>query len=168
MDASNLPFIVYNIPQNTGINVTTEMFREMLEDPRVIGIKNTTLPVMDIQQYKAIGGDHCVVFNGPDEQFAAGRMMGADAGIGSTYSPMIELYLEMDRLINENNAVKAFEIQKFVTNTILDILSCDGHLFSSLKTLMKYRGLDLGSARLPLPQNSEADLKRLEGIYQKV
>lgn len=29
-----------------------------------------------------------VVFNGPDEQFVSGRVIGADGGIGGTYAVM--------------------------------------------------------------------------------
>ena len=40
---------------------------------------------------KNAGGKDFLVFNGPDEQFVAGRLMGADAGIGGTYGAMPEL-----------------------------------------------------------------------------
>ena len=29
------------------------------------------MPVMDIERLKAVGGDHIIVFNGPDEQYVA-------------------------------------------------------------------------------------------------
>ena len=90
---------------------------------------------MDILNYKTIGGNDCVVFNGPDEQFAAGRFMGADGGIGSTYAPMVELYLEMDRCICENNAVKALR-SKRLSRIPFRHTDLSGHLMSSLKTLM--------------------------------
>ena len=34
--------------------------------------------------FKMEGGKDFVVFNGPDEQFVAGRAIGADGGIGGT------------------------------------------------------------------------------------
>ena len=37
------------------------------------------------KEMRDIRGKDFIVFNGPDEQFIAGRLMGADAGIGGTY-----------------------------------------------------------------------------------
>ncbi len=80
--APNTDFIIYNIPQLAGVALTMPLFREMRKNPRVIGVKNSSMPVQDIQMFKMEGGKDCVVFNGPDEQFIAGRAIGADGGIG--------------------------------------------------------------------------------------
>lgn len=54
------------------------------------------MPVQDIQMFKDVKGDDSVVFNGPDEQFISGRLIGADGGIGGTYAVMPELFLAAD------------------------------------------------------------------------
>ncbi len=43
------------------------------------GQKFLTVPVQDIQTFASLGGDDHIVFNGPDEQFLGGRLMGAHA-----------------------------------------------------------------------------------------
>ena len=75
--APNTDFIIYNIPQLAGVALTPSLFREMRKNPQVIGVKNSSMPVQDIQLFKSEGGDDCVIFNGPDEQFISGRLMGA-------------------------------------------------------------------------------------------
>ena len=67
----------------------------MRKNPRVIGVKNSSMPVQDIQMFKLAGGDDYIIFNGPDEQFISGRVIGAEAGIGGTYGVMPELFLKM-------------------------------------------------------------------------
>ena len=57
-------------------------------------MKNSSMPVQDIQMFKMEGGKDFVVFNGPDEQLVSGLAMGADGGIGGTYGVMPELYLK--------------------------------------------------------------------------
>ena len=54
------------------------------------------MPVQDIQMFKAAGGEDYVIFNGPDEQFMSGRVIGAEGAIGGTYGAMPELYLKLD------------------------------------------------------------------------
>ncbi|HGO1053661.1 TPA: dihydrodipicolinate synthase family protein, partial [Streptococcus pyogenes] len=80
--APHTDFIIYNIPQLAGVALTPSLYKTMLANKRVIGVKNSSMPVQDIQIFCAIGGDDHIVFNGPDEQFLGGRLMGAAAGIG--------------------------------------------------------------------------------------
>lgn len=114
--APELDFVIYNIPQLAGTALTMSLFQEMLKNPNVIAVKNSSMPTVDIHQFKAAGikarGENgFVVFNGPDEQFVSGRAIGADGGIGGTYAVMPELYLKMDELIRANNLSDALTIQ---------------------------------------------------------
>ena len=75
--APNTDFIIYNIPQLAGVALSVKLFKEMRKNPRVIGVKNSSMPTQDIEGFVEAGGEHCVVFNGPDEQFISGRVIGA-------------------------------------------------------------------------------------------
>ena len=97
--APHTDFVIYNIPQLAGVALSPSLFKKMRENPNVIGVKNSSMPVQDIQIFKALGGEDSIVFNGPDEQFVGGRLMGADGGIGGTYGVMPELFLKMDEYI---------------------------------------------------------------------
>jgi N-acetylneuraminate lyase len=83
-------FIIYNIPQLAGVSLTPSLFREMRKNPRVIGVKNSSMPVQDIQMFKAEGGNNCIVFNGPDEQFISGRRRRNRRDIWSHASALFE------------------------------------------------------------------------------
>ena len=158
--APNTDFIIYNIPQLAGVSLTKDLFMEMKKNPRVIGVKNSSMPVQDIQNYKAWGGEDFVVFNGPDEQFIGGRSMGACAGIGGTYGAMPELFLKMNALFKENRMEEARKIQ-FAVNEIITLL-CSGHgnMYAMIKEVLKLRkGLNVGSVRSPLSPLTEADLE---------
>ena len=86
--APNTDFVIYNIPQLAGVALTLPLFKEMKKNPRVRAVKNSSVPVTDIQTFRMEGGDDFVVFNGPDEQLVSGLAMGADGGIGGTYGVM--------------------------------------------------------------------------------
>ena len=63
---TELDFIIYNIPQLSGYALTPSMFKSMLENPKVIGVKNSSMPVQDLITWKLTAGDReVVVFNGP-------------------------------------------------------------------------------------------------------
>ena len=45
--APNTDFVIYNIPQLAGVSLTPALLREMLKNPRVIGVKNSSMPIQD-------------------------------------------------------------------------------------------------------------------------
>lgn len=161
--APNTDFIIYNIPQLAGVALSLGLLREMRKNPRVVGVKNSSMPVQDIQMFKAEGGENFVVFNGPDEQFVGGRAIGADGGIGGTYAVMPELFLKMDELIRAGNAEAACRIQYAANEIIYALCACHGNLYAVMKKVMELReGLLLGSVRAPLAPIAEADLPQIQ------
>lgn len=116
--APNTDFVIYNIPQLAGVALTMNLFAEMRKNPNVIGVKNSSMPVQDIQMFKAAAGDDYVIFNGPDEQFISGRVIGAEGAIGGTYGAMPELFLKMDELVREGELGRAKELQYAVNEII--------------------------------------------------
>ena len=113
--APHTDFVIYNIPQLAGVALTPSLYTEMLKNERVIGVKNSSMPVQDIQTFAALGGEDHLVFNGPDEQFLGGRLMGARAGIGGTYGAMPELFLKLNQLIADKDLEKAKELLENTT-----------------------------------------------------
>ena len=149
--APNTEFIIYNIPQLACVSLTLPLLREMLKNPNVVGVKNSSMPVQDIQMFKMEGGKDFVVFNGPDEQLISGMVIGADGGIGGTYGVMPELYLKILELVKEAKIAEAQEIQYAADAIIYKMCSCHGNMYAVIKEIIKIReGLELGSVRKPL------------------
>lgn len=154
--APNTDFIIYNIPQLAGVSLTVPLLKEMLKNPRVIGVKNSSMPTQDIQMWIDEGA---IVFNGPDEQLISGLVMGAVGGIGGTYSVMPRLYVELYRCVQAGEMAKALEIQNDCCRVIYKLCSGHGNMYAMIKeTLRKLGGPDCGSVRAPLAEIVESDL----------
>lgn len=149
--APDTDFVIYNIPQLAGVALNIPLYKKMLENPRVIGVKNSSMPVQDIQMFKDVGGDDSIIFNGPDEQFVGGRIMGADAGIGGTFAVMPELYLAADQAVRDGEFDRAREIQYRIDRIIYKICECHGNLYAVMKEILRGKGVDIGRVRSPLP-----------------
>lgn len=167
VDATDLPFIIYNIPQLTGFNLTPELLGELSKNEKIVGVKNSAEPVYLMERYRQAAGDNFVIFNGSDEQFVGGRLMGADSGIGGTYGCMPELFVELDKLVNNNEIEKAKALQFKINECIFALLSCKS-LYGAAKQVMTIRfGIDCGQPRSPfLPVTSE-EAKPVADLIEK-
>ena len=155
--APNTGFIIYNIPQLAGVALTPALLDEMRKNPRVIGVKNSSMPTQDIQMWKDQGGADFVVMNGPDEQFVSGLAMGATGGIGGTYAVMPELFLKAKDLLHAGQVAQAAAVQNEICRIIYKM--CDGHgnLYAIMKAILKKRGVECGTVRKPLPGLIDSD-----------
>lgn len=159
--APNTDFVIYNIPQLAGTTLTMSLFAEMMKNPNVVAVKNSSMPVQDIQMFKAAGKaakGEFIVFNGPDEQFVAGRAIGADGGIGGTYGVMPELFLKLNDLIAACERDKATELQYDINEIIYKMCSSHANMYAVAKEMLRINaGLDIGGVRAPLENLQEAD-----------
>lgn len=161
--APNTEFVIYNIPQLAGTALSMSLLAEMLKNPNVVAVKNSSMPTQDIQMFKdagiaARGEGGFVVFNGPDEQFVAGRAIGADGGIGGTYAVMPELFTTMHRLVDEGRIAEARAIQYDANRIIYKMCEAHGNLYAVQKELLhRMYGLNLGSVRAPMPGLAPSD-----------
>ncbi len=158
--APGTDFIIYNIPQLAGVALSSALLREMLKNPRVIGVKNSSMPVQDIEMWRDEGA---IVFNGPDEQLVSGLAAGAIGGIGGTYAVMPELYLAIYRLVGRGEIAKAREIQDECCHIIYRMCACKGNMYAVIKGILRAQGgPDIGGVRAPLYELQPEDLPAVE------
>lgn len=162
--APNTDFIIYNIPQLAGVALTMPLFKEMRKNPNVIGVKNSSMPVQDIQMFKMEGGEDCIIFNGPDEQFVSGRLIGAGGGIGGTYAVMPELFLKADELLKEGNMDKACKIQHAINKIIYAMCDCKCNMYAAAKEILRLQGINIGGVRAPLAEITEEGTELAKGV----
>ena len=161
--APNTEFVIYNIPQLAGTALTMSLLSEMLKNPNVVAVKNSSMPVQDIQMFKdagiaARGADGFAVFNGPDEQLVSGLAMGADGGIGGTYAVMPEVYNKIFSLTIQGKLTEARALQNEADRIIYKMCEAKGNLYAVMKEILRRMyGLELGGVRAPLANLDPAD-----------
>ena len=159
--APNTEFIIYNIPQLAGVALTTGLLNEMMKNPMVVGVKNSSPATQDIQMWRdeAIKQNReFVVFNGPDEQLISGLVMGAAGGIGGTYGAMPKLYIKLYELVKAGNLATALDLQNECCRIIYKLCSGHGNMYAMIKECLRKMGCpDCGSVRAPRAELIESD-----------
>ena len=167
--APNTDFVIYNIPQLAGVALTMGLFAEMRRNPNVIGVKNSSMPVQDIQMFKQAAGEDYIIFNGPDEQFISGLAIGAEGGIGGTYGAMPELFLKLEALVKANEMEQARKLQYTINEIIYKLCSGRGNMYGIIKAVLKLNeGLELGGVRAPLASLIESDAEVVKEAAQMI
>ncbi|MBW8747986.1 MAG: dihydrodipicolinate synthase family protein, partial [Acidobacteria bacterium] len=83
-----------------------------------------------------------LVFNGYDEALAAGLLMGAQGGIGTTYNLLGPVYLDIFRAVQQGDWETARTLQ-YDANAVLDILF-RYPFFPAVREAVKHMGIDCG------------------------
>ncbi|MEG0875960.1 MAG: dihydrodipicolinate synthase family protein [Oscillospiraceae bacterium] len=163
--APNTDFIIYNIPQLAGVSLTPSLLREMMKNPRVIGVKNSSMPVQDIQLWRDEG---VIAFNGPDEQFVSGLAAGACGGIGGTYAVMPELFLKARERFFAGEVEEARQIQNDICRIIYAMCEGKGNLYAIMKEILRLQGVDVGGVRKPLTGLAASDKPIVEACAAQI
>ncbi|MPZ19416.1 MAG: hypothetical protein GEV06_16090 [Luteitalea sp.] len=156
--ASSVPVIVYYFPASYPSITSLEQLEELCALPNVVGVKFTDF---DLYTMARIARPDRCVFNGRDEVFAAGLLMGADGGIGSFYNLVPELFVRIHTLAREERWTEARTAQRDVNALIT--LTQPFPLFPAIKQILAWSGIDCGTClppRRPLNDAERAALHR--------
>lgn len=163
-DVVNLPMIVYNFPAFSGVTLNIDNVGEFFRDPRFIGLKHTSSDYFTLERVKQ-KFKNVIVYNGYDEMFLSGLIMGADGGIGSTYNVMAEKFLRMRKLFQEGRIGEAQKIQT-EANNIIKVLAKVG-VMAGEKEILNQMGLNFGECRRPFRELSEKEKKNIQDVCRE-
>ena len=159
--ACGLPFLVYYFPALSQAITTLDQILELCELPHVAGLKFTDYDLYKLQQIDRSGK---VIFNGRDEVFAAGLLMGADGGIGSFYNLIPDLFVRVYEHARAGQWEEARRAQIQINELIRITLRFPA--LGALKTMLKWRGFDCGYCLAPHEKLTESEQLRLRELLQ--
>ncbi|NLI95505.1 MAG: dihydrodipicolinate synthase family protein [Synergistaceae bacterium] len=147
-DSSPVPVVLYNMPANTGFNLTPECVREVSAHPSIIGIKDTSGDIVQIAMLCSEARQGFSVFVGSGGFFLAGLAVGCTGG---TLAISNILPAACNRLMNLFLAGKIEEAREIQHRLLrLNHAVTKGYGIAGLKAAVDAIGLYGGPCRLPL------------------
>ena len=159
-----IPVILYNIPDATGVRIDAAVMREVLGYDFVAGLKHTSQDLFLLERLKSDFPDKSF-FMGSDQALAAGLAMGADGGIGSTYTVLAPRIMEIYRCMKDGRVQDALAHQRAVNDVIECLLEVG--VFQGLKILLDDLGLEGGVCRAPFTMPSMEEVTPLRQVFQR-
>jgi N-acetylneuraminate lyase len=148
--APDTPFYFYDIPVMTGVAFPMVDFLEQAaaKIPTLAGLKFTNLDLMTFQRLLRVGGGRFDVLFGFDEQLLAAVVLGAKAAVGSSYNFASPMYNRLLAAANAGDFATA-RAEQYRGAELIVLMQKYGFL-PSAKEIMRLRGVEMGSVRLPL------------------
>lgn len=163
IDAVELPFLLYNIPQFTGRELTDGGFEELLELDQVVGVKHTSNNLFGaerlISRYPNVS-----LINGFDELYLPALSIGARGAIGTTIGIQIELFRSLRNRFANGDFVGARTVQTRINDTV-ERMVAEG-VFGAAKYLASKLSVEIGNCRRPLPGLDDAGRGRLDQAWE--
>ncbi len=157
-ESSGLPVYIYNIPQNSGFNVTPAHVSKLREV--VAGIKDSTGDIGQVASFVDLGLE---VFNGADHAILPSIVMGAKGAVSAMANVVPELEVRLMREYEDGNIGRAMHIQRTITR-LRDAIKNYPTPAAYYWAATVLRGYELGGVKEPLRDltDEERNLLRRE------
>ncbi|PRD57301.1 dihydrodipicolinate synthase family protein [Sphingobacterium gobiense] len=80
--STKLPILIYNNPVDYGTYITIDMFEELLQEPNIEAVKESTRDLTNITRLRNRFGDRLKILAGVDTIFLESLVVGADGVVG--------------------------------------------------------------------------------------
>jgi 4-hydroxy-tetrahydrodipicolinate synthase len=151
----DFPIFLYNIPQLTGNNISSELVTRLVERcPNIIGMKDSSGSLATLTACLPLRAGHFNAVNGSDGMILAAMAMGINACVSGNANVFPELLVALYHAATSGDLVHARELQRQVDG-VRRILA-DGGDLSLFKAILARRGVPVGTVRSPLLQASAA------------
>lgn len=160
-DAANLPVLLYNIPEFTGVSLNAQSAGDWMADPRILGVKHTDYNLYQLQQLKA----HCPdkwILNGHEECTIGALALGADGGIGSSFNCIGPMAYRLRDLFEAGDFAGAMAQQRRLNAVTAGLNAAGG--FRAIKYMVKLQGIDCGACREPFAPIDDEGKRIVEGL----
>lgn len=142
----DMPVILYNIPQFTGVEFSKQNAARLLDNPNIVGIKHTSNNLYSLERM-ATAYPEKLIINGFDEQFLAALSVGATATISTTANLFAPLFVALRRAYREQRMDDARALQRQLNDRVEALLAAS--IFPATKYGCTLRGVDCGPCRRP-------------------
>lgn len=167
-DSSQIPILLYNVPQFTGVNMESDLVAKLSSHPNIVGIKDSSGNIEQLCQIVSLVRKGFAVFVGSAPVFFPALCIGATGGILAVANATPDECVRIHNLFKKGKMTEALALQNRLTPLAKAVTTKHG--IGGLKMAMDLNGYFGGDPRLPLQkpgQDVEEELKKLLAQLKK-
>lgn len=145
--ASNLPIMVYNNPPSYSVDITPEMFVQLMDEPNLVCIKESSENPRRITHLKNLTGDRYILFCGVDDVVLESVLLGATGWV----SGLVNAFPDENRALWDLAMAGRWEAARELYRWYTPLLQLDTKpkLVQYIKMCMAELGLGSEKTRAP-------------------
>jgi 4-hydroxy-tetrahydrodipicolinate synthase len=145
--ATDLPIIVYNNPVDYKIEITIDMFKELLEHDTIQAVKDSTRDISNITRFRNAFGNRLNILTGVDTLGMESILMGADGWVAGLVCAFPKETVAVYKLAKEGKIKEALRIYRwFLPLLELDVST---KLVQNIKLAAEKVGIGTENVRSP-------------------
>lgn len=157
----DLPIILYNIPQCTGLPLPWQMVEDLAQIPNIVGVKDSSGQLSFILAVLEKVRDKINVLCGHDEVVMAGLAAGCSGAILASANVIPDLWIQIYDHIKKSELQQARELQ-YKVQKIARIIVGSGPV--GTKEALKMMKIKVGPVRMPLSVGGELTYESKEEL----
>lgn len=164
-DQSPVPVLLYNYPQNTGVDISVELVAELAHHPNIVGIKDSGGNFAKLGQLIAATPDDFRVFTGAPSHLVHALAIGAAGGILGLANVAPWECAEIYQLFMEGKYQEAYDLQRRLN--VVDA-AAGRYGVPGVKALLTMVGYYGGPPRSPLQPLTHEELDEIRVQLREV
>lgn len=159
-----LPILVYNNPVDYATYITLDMLEELLEEPTIQAVKESTRDLSNVTRLKNRFGDRLKILGGVDTLCLESLLIGADGLVAGLVDAFPRETMAIYNYVNAGEYEKAVRLYRW----FMPLLELDIHpkLIQYIKLAATYEGISTPKTRAPrLPLIGEEKI-RIEKLIE--
>ena len=164
-NSTDLPIMIYNNPVDYGIEVTIDMFEELLKQDNIKAVKESTRDVSNIARLRNAFGDRLNILCGVDTVAMEELLLGADGWVAGLVSAFPRETVAIYELVKAGRIQEATKIYRW----FMPLLELDLHpkLVQYIKFAEVATGLGSEIVRPPRLPLADDERERIKSILRK-
>ena len=165
-DSSPVPVMLYNMPGNTGINLSSALIARLSNHPNIAGVKDTGGNIVQLAETVRDTDDNFSVFAGNTGYLMPALAVGARGATLALANILPQECCDLVKLVRENRyeEAKALQLKLLKINTLVT----GKYGVSGLKAAMDMLGYEGGVPRKPLKPATEEAREEIKAELEKI
>lgn len=164
IDSTSLPVMLYNIPGRSAVNMSVDTIVRLSEIPNVVAVKEASGSLEAMAEIISRTKEDFALYSGDDGLTLPALAIGAD-GVVSVASHIIgDEMQEMIKSYLSGETAAAAEQHRKLLPIMKQLFTAPNP--SPVKTALQFKGLDVGSVRLPLLPLTSSERSELMEVIQ--
>ncbi|MBQ9939173.1 MAG: 4-hydroxy-tetrahydrodipicolinate synthase [Oscillospiraceae bacterium] len=164
-DATDVPVILYNVPTRTGVNIKPDTYFELSKHPNIVATKEANSDIAAMIRTKALCGDELGFYSGNDDWIVPSLAVGGLGVISVLSNVMPRETHDICELFFKGDVAASAKLQTKLVG-LIDALFIDVNPIP-VKEAMNLMGMNVGPARMPLVELSDAHRAALKAQLEK-